>query len=168
MEAFVDVVRVAVEVTPFHQCSVRAERDERGCGVAHRFNVGDRAVEQRSRFVEVRRDERRARDQHVAQRGADRNITQAIAVRRGEHRVEDDRYRRILREARGDGAHGVGRQQRADVERLDVRVAQRGELGADRRGVDRRTCGHVCCILRGHAGDDADRPQRASPRSPSA
>ena len=110
---------------PLTSAAPRAERDERAGRVVHRRDVAQLALEQRAGLGQVRRDQRRARQQRVAQRAAGRVVGQRVAAARGEHRID-------ARPARRDSAaspaatasHRVGREQRADVERADVRPSR--------------------------------------------
>ena len=152
-----DVDRVAGEVTAFDEHGARAEREKRARRVVHRCDVARLAAEQRARFVEIRRDQRCAREQRVAQCSAvaaSASASPPLAASTGSTTTGTPGY---AASAVRDGMHRFRGNQRADVKRVDVARRAAHRIGRDLRGVDgdrARTCVRV---LRGYAGDHAHR-----------
>ena len=111
---------------------------------------------ERGRLRQIGRHHQRARDELAAHHLEHVAAQQAVAGRRGRHRVEHDVVGAVTREPRRHRLNGRRTEQHADLHRIDREIGKDGvDLGADETGrhvVDRV---HALRILRGERGDDA-------------
>ena len=115
--------------------------------------LGDREVGEARGFRQVRRDDGRQRQQMLAQSLHDVGVTEAIAARRHQDRVEHHRNPGMEGEPRRHDTGDLARRQHADLHGRDVDVGEDGvDLGREERGrghVDGRDAAGVLGRQRG-------------------
>lgn len=145
-----------LQMTAFDERCAGAEFEEPAPGPLHLGRVPDLEIGEDGGFIEVRRDQRREREQPVAHDRLGRRIEEPVARGGHHHRIADVRPPATIADGIGDLAHQGNRGEHPCLDRGRRQILGEGvELRGDHEAWHRVHGAHAVSILRCERDDDA-------------